>query len=416
MTRRFRARKDMKAASPFQIAAALLATPRVLRARPSLLLFLCRYMRRFRVADVGGKLVLHSHLPPLNSRAYSRFVREHLLDGSGGPSHAQIGVTNACPQRCGYCYNKNRAGRVMDTETIRRTVRDLKRSGVFWIGLTGGEPLLNPDLAAIVREIGEDCAAKLFTTGCTLTRDRARELRDAGLFSVSVSLDHWQEEEHDRARNYPGAYRAARGAIDTFLEVGGIHVGVSAVLAREMINRPTIGRYLDFLSGLGIHEAWLSETKPSVAAFCSRERVVTRAEHDLLVGIQDERNRGGGMTVNYLGHFEDARHFGCSAGRKMVYVDAFGDVSPCVFIPMTFGNVGDRPLEDIVREMSRRFPGEEECFINRHFERLRQAGGGMPLAAAESDNVLAQVRFERPARFFQLHDRRRRAQRATGDG
>jgi molybdenum cofactor biosynthesis enzyme MoaA len=44
----------------------------------------------------------------------------------------------------------------MDTEVILGVVRDLKNMRVFWIGLTGGEPLLNEDLATIVESIGDE--------------------------------------------------------------------------------------------------------------------------------------------------------------------------------------------------------------------------------------------------------------------
>ena len=95
-------------------------------------------------------MILHSHLPPLNSPAYRRFVNEQLLARGSGPSHAQIGLTNACPQNCAYCYNKGRSGTVMDTATISRVIADLKSLGVFWLGLTGGEPLLNRDIVRII--------------------------------------------------------------------------------------------------------------------------------------------------------------------------------------------------------------------------------------------------------------------------
>ena len=185
-----------------KVLKAILSNPRMIMAKPSVNVFFCNYMRKFKVRDIGGNLFLHSHLPPLNSKAHSRFIKEHLLVAAAGPSHAQIGVTNACPQDCEYCYNKNRSGKPLTKETIKKTIRDLKDLGVFWIGLTGGKPLLNKNLAEIVEAIGDDCASKLFTTGCTLTKQRALDLKNAGLISVSISLDHWKEMEHDRIRRY----------------------------------------------------------------------------------------------------------------------------------------------------------------------------------------------------------------------
>ncbi len=396
----------VQSASTLKVAKAILSNPKMIAAKPSVNWFFCRYLRKFKVINVGGKLILHSHLPPLNGKAYARFVNEHLLGKTVKPSHAQIGITNACPQDCEYCYNKTRTGKVMDTETILQTIRDLKELGVFWIGLTGGEPLLNKNIVKIVESIGDDCASKLFTTGCTLTKERAADLKSAGLFSVSVSIDHWEAEHHDSVRRYPGAFRTALDAIDIFKNLGGVHVSVSAVLSKGMLKRDIAEKFLGFLEGLGVHEAWLSETKPSAGAPWKRDFVITQDEREMLIAMQDEHNRKGGMTVNYLGHFEDARYFGCTAGHKMLYIDAFGDVSPCVFIPMTFGNVNTKSLKDIYKTMSDRFPTEDNCFINKNFELLRESlNEQSPIGPEESVRIVESANFGPLAKFFQLQYR-----------
>lgn len=394
------------AAGKVRVLTSIFSNPAILRARPSVGWFLCQYLRKFTTIDVGGNLVLHSHLPPLNSKAYTRFVREHLLTPIAGPSHAQVGITNACPQHCGYCYNKGRSGTIMETDTILSVIRDLKSMGVFWIGLTGGEPLLNKDLPAIVETIGGDCASKLFTTGCGLTNDLVTDLKQAGLLYVTISLDHWNEEQHDRRRAYKGAYRAALRAIESFLNAGSIHVSVSAVLSKEMVQKDVAREFLDFLEGLGIHEAWLSETKPSVESYWKDNLVISEQERMDLIALQDDHNARGRMTVNYLGHFEDARHFGCTAGHKMVYVDAFGDVNPCVFIPMTFGNVHERSVREIVGEMRSHFPSEGKCFINRNYKILQaHANGNLPIGMEESVKMMREIKFGPLARFFELQYR-----------
>ena len=294
----------------------------------------------------------------------------------------------------------------METATIKRTISDLKEMGVFWIGLTGGEPLLNKNIAEIVESIGDDCAAKLFTTGCTLTKQKALDLKNAGLFSVSISLDHWREAEHDRIRNYPGAFKTAMNAIDIFRTIGGVHVGVSAVLSKEMMKQPLVEEYLDFLQNLGIHEAWLSETKPSVAVYSKKDLVITQEERLMLLHLQDRYNKVSRMTMNYLGHFEDAQHFGCTAGHKMVYVDAFGEVSPCVFIPMTFGNVQEQPVREIYREMRGLFPTEDACFINKNYEIIQKSmNSSVPLGRENSKNVMDKIKFGPFAKYFQLQYR-----------
>jgi MoaA/NifB/PqqE/SkfB family radical SAM enzyme len=402
----------VRTAHPLKVAKAVLSTPQIIFAKPSINLFFCRYLGKFKVKDVGGNMIIHSHLPPVNHKAYSRFVKEHLLSDSIGPSHAQIGITNACPQKCDYCYNKNRTGKPMNDETILKTIRDLKSLGVFWLGLTGGEPLLNKNIVRIVESAGDDCAVKLFTTGCTLTKSLAADLGKAGLFSVAVSLDHWTAENHDRNRNYRGAYKAALDAIDIFRNIDGMHVSVSAVLSKEMLRSEIVEEYLEFLRGLGVHEAWLSEAKPSAAAFQDDRLVITKDERAMLIDLQDRYNQQGLMTVNYLGHFEDARHFGCSAGHKMIYVDAFGEVSPCVFIPMTFGNVKKTPVKDIYGRMLARFPTEDACFINKNYKILQTyLKPDAPIGEEDSLKITEQIRFGALPKFFEM---RYRGKKHTG--
>ncbi len=385
------------------LAKALLSNIRIIRVKPSINLFLADYMKKFKLLNVGGQLIIHSHLPSINSKAFSRFINEHLLAKTEGPSHAQICLTNACPQNCRYCYNKNRSGELLNKDEIKRLIQELKEMGVVWLGFTGGEPLLNKDIVEIVESVGDDCAIKLFTTGVNLTENLAAELKRAGLLYVTVSLDHWNEEEHDRIRGYAGAFRTALRAIEIFKN-NGIHTSVSSVLSREMVKENKVSELLEFLISLGIHEAWLSETKPTVEAFWNEASVITEEERLSLVSLQDKYNKEGRITVNYLGHFEGREHFGCNAGNKMVYIDAFGEVSPCVFTPMTFGNVRDKSVKTVFSEMKGHFPSESCCFINKNYELLKKHYKGQsPISKEDTLEMMKEVRFSPMSEFFRLY-------------
>lgn len=388
---------------PVALLRTFLANPHLIRVDPAVNRFMTRYMGKFRVTNLGGKLIIHSHLPALNSKPYSRFVREHLINRTDSPSHAQIAVTNACPQNCTYCYNRDRTGRGMDSGTIKDLIGELQEMGVVWLGFTGGEPLTKKDLPDLIACAADGCAVKLFTNGCGLTRQMAEELRDAGLFSVSVSLDHWDEATHDRGRGFPGAYRSALEAIAIFGSLRDLHVSVSAVLTRDMIRNEQVECFLGFLRGLNVHEAWLSEVKPSVEPFWDSELVITEEERLNVVEIQDRWNRANTMTVNYLGHSEGREHFGCNAGHKMVYVDAFGEVSPCVFTPFSFGNVHEKPLPTLFAEMKSWFPSEESCFMNRNYPLVqRHSGGHLPMRPEQTLAMMNEVELGPLAAFYEV--------------
>jgi MoaA/NifB/PqqE/SkfB family radical SAM enzyme len=384
------------------LVKALLSNMQIIRVKPSINWFLTKYMGKFNLLNVGGQLIIHSHLPSVNSKAFTRFINEHLLARRSGPSHAQISLTNACPQNCRYCYNKNRSGELLNTAEIKQLIQELKKMGVFWLGFTGGEPLLNEDIVEIVKSVGDDCAIKLFTSGSSLTEQLAAELKEAGLLYVSISLDHWEEEEHDRIRGCKGSFRTALRAIDIFKSIG-VHVSVSAVISREMLQGNQVQEFLKFLISLGIHEAWLSETKPTVEAFWNKASVITEEERLRLVSLQDKYNKEGKITVNYLGHFEGGEYFGCNAGNKMVYIDAFGEVSPCVFTPMTFGNVRDKSVQAIFSEMKEHFSSESCCFINKNYELLKKYYKGQsPISKEDTMEMMKEVRFSPLSEFSRL--------------
>ncbi|MBE3085551.1 MAG: radical SAM protein [Bacteroidetes bacterium] len=382
---------------------ALMSNIQILRVQPSINWFLIKYMGKFNLLNIDGQLIMHSHLPPVSSKAFTRFINEHLLAKTEGPSHAQIGLTNACPQNCQFCYNKNRSGELLSTAEIKQLIKELKKMGVFWLGFTGGEPLLNKDIVEILKSVGDDCAIKLFTTGSNLTEQLAAELKKSGLLYVSISLDHWEEEEHDRIRGYKGAFRTALRAIDIFKSMG-VHVSVSSVISREMLHENQVQEFLKFLISLGIHEAWLSETKPTVEAFWNKASVITEEERLSLVSLQDKYNKEGKITVNYLGHFEGGENFGCNAGNKMVYIDAFGEVSPCVFTPMTFGNVLDKSVQAIFSEMKEYFPSENRCFINTNYELLKKYyKGQFPINKEDTIELMKEIKFNPMSKFSRLY-------------
>ena len=385
------------------LAKAILSNIQIVRVQPSINWFLIKYMGKFNLLNISGQLIIHSHLPSVNSKAFTRFINEHLLARTKGPSHAQIGLTNACPQNCEYCYNKNRSGKLLSTAEIKQLIKELKKMGVFWLGFTGGEPLLNKDIVEILKSVGDNCAIKLFTTGSNLTEQLATDLKKAGLLYVSISLDHWEEEKHDLVRGYKGAFQTALRAIDIFKSIG-VHVSVSSVISREMLRKNQVQEFLKFLISLGIHEAWLSETKPTVEVFWNKASVITEEERLSLVSLQDKYNKEGKITVNYLGHFEGGENFGCNAGNKMVYIDAFGEVSPCVFTPMTFGNVLDKPVLAIFSEMKEYFPSENRCFINTNYELLKKYYKGQtPISKEDTIEMIKEIQFNPMSKFSRLY-------------
>ena len=103
-------------------------------------------------------------------------------------------LTTACNRRCAYCFYETEHQDRGDTSLVLpvdgRLLSGLKGSDVRRLILTGGEPLLVPDLEEIVRlASGNGFDTLLLTNGDHLHAGRLEALRSAGLSGVSISLD-----------------------------------------------------------------------------------------------------------------------------------------------------------------------------------------------------------------------------------
>ena len=88
----------------------------------------------------------------------------------------------------------------------------------------------------------------------------------------------------------------------------------------------------------------------------------------------------------------------------MVFVDAFGDVSPCVFTPLNFGNVQADSITTIFTEMKKHFPSGSGCFINNNYRLLqRYSTGQKVLCKQDALKMLKEAYFGGYSKFNKLY-------------
>jgi cyclic pyranopterin phosphate synthase len=133
-----------------------------------------------------------------------------LADTRGRPLHdLRISVTDRCNFRCTYCMPKDAFGRdhaflphsaLLTFEEITRLAGIFKTLGVAKIRLTGGEPLLRRNIERLIEMLAALDLDLTLTTNGSLLEKKARDLRNAGLKRVTVSLDSLDDAEF-RAMN-----------------------------------------------------------------------------------------------------------------------------------------------------------------------------------------------------------------------
>ncbi len=170
-----------------------------------------------------------------------------LTDPSGRTvSNIRISLTQACNLNCIYCHAEGEKNpeQELSAEQIAEILRVAQSFGIRSVKFTGGEPLMRPDLAQIIRSVPPGMEVSL-TTNATMLAERAQELKDAGLNRVNVSLDTMDPERYKQIAGKAMLGEALAG-IDAALKAGLTPVKINMVVLSG-INEDEVDRFIDFV-------------------------------------------------------------------------------------------------------------------------------------------------------------------------
>ena len=198
------------------------------------------------------------------------------------PAICDVSVTNVCNAACDFCgfaRDKNLAGprRYIDLAGFSRALPILRRRRIRYMTFQGGEPLVHPEIAALVQaaaEAGIECG--LITNGWFLP-ERIEALVSAGLRRLLVSIDSHSMPKHELNRGLDGLHRRITEGIERARTFG---IPTSASV--------TVSRLVDYealpeaLERLGFHAVTFSY--PNREPFASNSLVYS--EHSTLINQQ----------------------------------------------------------------------------------------------------------------------------------
>ncbi|MCX6905448.1 MAG: radical SAM protein [Verrucomicrobia bacterium] len=207
----------------------------------------------------------------------------------------------------------------------------LNQIGPQIVSIGGGEPMLHPDLAAIVRALARHHFPVMITNGSRVTAEFAHALWQAGMVEISVSVDYATAEEHDAQRGVAGAYAQALTALRVLHE--------TRTHPEQRVNMISV-----------IMDDNLAEVEPLIR-LC-REMGITYLVtlYSRSRGSKPERAASEGMSRRLLSLKKQYRHFvalrgylerfseatarggvgNCSAGRNLWNIDSQGNVTFCI--------------------------------------------------------------------------------------
>ncbi|MEO5340031.1 MAG: heme d1 biosynthesis radical SAM protein NirJ [Magnetococcus sp. MYC-9] len=179
--------------------------------------------------------------------------------GSSAPGPVVVwNLLRRCNLSCAHCYSasadKPFHGELSLAEMVR-VLAELKAYGVPAIILSGGEPLLHPELFAIARQAKQlGFYLGLSSNGTVIDAEVARRIAQAGFQYVGISLDGL-ETNHDRMRGMQGAFRRSLAGIRHCREVG-VQAGIRFTPTQE--NAGDLPELLQRMDEEGVERLYLS--------------------------------------------------------------------------------------------------------------------------------------------------------------
>jgi MoaA/NifB/PqqE/SkfB family radical SAM enzyme len=278
---------------------------------------------------------------------------------------AIIGITGRCNYQCAHCYEHFNIGNrdVLPLSGLKKTISQLQEYGVSIITFSGGEPLQRFDDLVELLETGDASRSDfhIHTSGYGLTREMAVTLKKAGLHAAGIGLDDVKPDRNDTFRGYKGAFEQAIHAINTFRDAG-VFTYVNTCLTKELVRSGDLPAYFDLLRNLGVGIVRWLEPKPCGAylqenvkdLFSDEDRKVVT---DFYIRANTGKDYKDYPLISYEAFAEAPENMGCMmAGHSHLYIDSSGNVEPCVFLPVSFGNIMEEDFQIIFNRMRDAIP------------------------------------------------------------
>ena len=274
------------------------------------------------------------------------------------PWCASFELTHNCNARCHHCHRGEVVRETLAPPgTLLEVCRELRPLVAI---MSGGEPLLRPDLLEIVRTLKTGCAPlRVFvnTNGALLTRARFDALVEAGVDEVLVSLDY-PDERHDSFRAIPGLLGRIRGLVASLPPRERRRVVLTTVLHAENFREAMAIARLALDWGVNVNfSAYTPLRTNDLSLMVAGDDGAAFA--NVIEEIVDfKRTHGNVLTSDWVlrgmvRFFANGGRLGrCRAGERMVVVNPDGTLSPCGLLVRGYRTH---------RELKREFTARNEC-------------------------------------------------------
>ncbi len=338
---------------------------------------------------------LRRRLKALERRGRELRMIVKALGSTEHPVLAHLIPIRRCNLSCAYCNEYDKVSQPVALEVMRERVDRLADLGTSVITISGGEPLLHPQLEDIIRHIRRrGMIAGLITNGYLLTAERIHRLNRAGLDHLQISIDNVIPDEVSKK-----SLKVLDKKLQLLAEHAEFHVNINSVLGsgvRHPEDAYTVARRaleLGFGSTIGVIHDGGGQLRPLGAVERDvywRVRRLVRRSYARLAFFQDNIVEGR------------PNHWRCRAGSRYLYICEDGLVHYC----SQQRGYPARPLahytaEDLRREYLTEKPCAPHCTVSCVHQvayldawRGRQHSPAGPLPVPQPAGELVQIEVE----------------------
>lgn len=275
-------------------------------------------------------------------------------------------VTRACALACRHCRAsavRCRHPQELSTEEARTFLDQVAALAPPMFVLTGGDPLMRPDLFEIIEESAKVRSLRTSLSPSAtprLSRTDFSKLKEAGIERLSLSLDGATRESHDRFRGVPHTFDRTIEAVRQAHEAG-IPLQINTTLHRG--NTGEFEAFADLMFVLRPAMWSLFLIVPTGRAALEDlpdsdevERILVRLHEISKVAPFEVKTTEGhhyrrivAQREAGLGRMSKRAPLGIRDGRGVAFVSHTGEVSPSGFLPRVAGNVRHVHLRDLYR-------------------------------------------------------------------
>ena len=271
-------------------------------------------------------------------------------------------LTLRCNENCIHCGSRcgEALGEELPTEVfigiLDKVAKDFAGS-LPMLNITGGEPLLRKDFFEIVnhaKQLGFSWG--MTSNGTLISKDVARKLKEAGMVTVSVSLDG-TKEYHDWFRRSRGAFEKTVEGLRNLMEQGFLEVQATTVVTPK--NLAQLDELFQVLCEIDVDSWRLVGMEPIGRALDNPELLLNKDEQlRLLQYIRDKREEGYPVTYpccHWLGYDYEREvrdwYFLCDTGMRTASIMANGDIGACPDIERRPETIQGNVLKDDFTEV-----------------------------------------------------------------